>query len=65
MLKEQLLLTRLAVGSFSLNFNIEFGGKGARKSQCQDVRLEPCCQGVDARGVSLNIFLEKPDKDKL
>ena len=33
MLKERLLLTRLAVGSSPLDFNIEFGGKGRQKSQ--------------------------------
>ena len=65
MLKGQLLLARLAVGSSSLNFNIEFGGEGARKSQREDIRLEPCCQGLVARGVSLNIISGRPGKDKL
>ena len=60
MLKGQLLLARLAVGSSSLNFNIEFGGEGARKSQREDIRLEPCCQGV-----ILNILLGRPDKVKV
>ena len=36
MLKEQLLLTRLAVGRSPLDFNIELGGRGRRKSQREE-----------------------------
>ena len=39
MLKGQLVLTRLAVGDSRAKFNIEFGGKGARKNQHEDARL--------------------------